>query len=115
MIDIVLSNYETFLRRRLDKCKPIVQDLIVEDTENQFASFLITTIKQINEEGMEETKMDGKFNLTLKNIDSLNRFFPPCMLHLNQQLKINRHLKHDGRRQLWGFFKACGMDAYDNK
>jgi DNA primase large subunit len=43
------------------------------------------------------------------------KYFPPCMLNLNQYLKINRHLRHDGRRQLWGFFKACGMDVYDNK
>lgn len=64
---------------------------------------------------MDETKMNGKFNLTLKNLDALAKFFPPCMMDLKQQLKIHRHLKHDGRRQLWGFFKACGMDVHDNK
>ena len=42
------------------------------------------------------------------------RFFPPCMMNLNARLKQNHHLKHDGRRQLWLFFKGCGMDANDN-
>jgi DNA primase large subunit len=116
MIDIVLNNYDVFLRRKLESIRPIVNDLIVDDSENQLSAFLISTIKQINEEGMEDTKMDGKYNLTLKNIESLaGKYFPPCMLNLNQHLKISRHLKHDGRRQLWGFFKACGMDVHDNK
>ena len=93
-----------------------MNDLIVEDVENQFSSFLLKTIKQINEEGIEDTKFNGKFNLNLRNIDSLGqKYFPPCMLNLNQNLKVNRHLRHDGRRQLWGFFKACGMDVHDNK
>lgn len=52
MLDIVISNYELFLRRKLEHTKPIVQDLIIEDTENQFASFFITALKQINEEGI---------------------------------------------------------------
>lgn len=49
MIDIVLSNYEFFLRKKLEKTKSIVEDLIVEDIENQFSAFLISTLKQINE------------------------------------------------------------------
>ena len=48
MIDIVLSNYEHYLRKKLEKARPAVQDLIIEDVENQFSSFLISTIKQIN-------------------------------------------------------------------
>lgn len=65
---------------------------------------------------MDEEKMQENYKLTLRNIDYLSqRFFPPCMLNLNQNLKKSRHLKHDGRRQLWGFFKACGMDVHDNK
>lgn len=65
---------------------------------------------------MDDTKMNGKFNLTIRNIDNLGaKFFPPCMHNLNQTLKVNRHLRHDGRRQLWGFFKACGMDVHENK
>lgn len=49
MIDIILSNYCQYLRKKLEKTRPIVQDLMVEDLENQFSSFLIGTIKQINE------------------------------------------------------------------
>lgn len=65
---------------------------------------------------MDEVKLNDNHKLTLRNIDYLsNKFFPPCMLNLNQHLKVNRHLRHDGRRQLWGFFKACGMDVHDNK
>jgi DNA primase large subunit len=64
---------------------------------------------------MDEAKMQGKFSLTLKNADVLNKYFPPCMINLQQNLKLNHHLKHDGRRQLWNFFKACGMDIHDNK
>ena len=32
----------------------------MEDVENQFSSFLLKTIKQINEEGIEDTKFNGK-------------------------------------------------------
>ena len=61
-------------------------------------------------------KLNENHKLTLRNIDFLsNKAFPPCMLNLNQHLKIYRHLRHDGRRQLWSFFKACGMDVHDNK
>ena len=116
MVDIIISNYETYLHQKLDKTRPIVSELLTQDTDNQFASFLTTTIRQINEEGLEDAKFNGKYNLTLRNIDMVSsKFFPPCMLNLNQHLKTNRHLKHDGRRQLWGFFKACGMDVHDNK
>lgn len=45
MIDIILSNYEHYLRKKLLKTKPIVTDLIVDDVENQFSSFLLKTIK----------------------------------------------------------------------
>lgn len=31
MLDIVLSNYEQYLKRKLEKVRPVVQDLIVED------------------------------------------------------------------------------------
>lgn len=31
MLDIVLSNYEHYLRKKLEKARPVVQDLIVED------------------------------------------------------------------------------------
>ena len=54
--------------------------------------------------------------MNLKNIDAVSKkYFPPCMLHLNRKLKENNHLKHEGRRQLWLFFKGCGMDVNDNK
>lgn len=49
MIDTVLSNYDNYLRKKLELTRPIVQDLIVDDIENQLSAFLISTIKQINE------------------------------------------------------------------
>jgi hypothetical protein len=48
MIDIVLSNYDKFLHKKLEKTKSIVHNLLSEDTENQFNAFLIGTLKQIN-------------------------------------------------------------------
>lgn len=110
MIDIIVACYDQYLQEKLSKTEPIVSELIAEDIDNQFAVFLSKTIKQIYEETMDEEKMNGNHKLTLRNVDYLSeKVFPPCMLNLNQHLKKHRHLKHDGRRQLWTFFKSCGM------
>ena len=58
MIDIIASNYESYLAEKLAKTEPIVNELISEDVDNQFSVFLSKTIKQIYEETMDEEKMN---------------------------------------------------------
>jgi len=70
----------------------------------------------LNSTNFDEVTINNDFKLTIKNVETLwKRFFPPCMLNLNQKLKQYNHLKHDGRRQLWLFLKGCGMDCTDNQ
>jgi DNA primase large subunit len=73
-------------------------------------------ISSITSSTIDESELNSEFKLNLKNIDAVSKkFFPPCAAHLNQKLKENGHLKHDGRRQLWLFLKQCGMRLEDNK
>jgi DNA primase large subunit len=80
------------------------------------SAFLNKTLETLNHVDFDESKIDSQFKLNIKNIEVLwKKYFPPCMLNLNQKLKQMNHLKHDGRRQLWLFLKGCGMDAVDNQ
>jgi DNA primase large subunit len=89
--------------------------MLNSDVENQMSGFIRKTVQAMNSSNFDDTMIKNQHKLTLKNVDMLSKkFFPPCMQHLNKKLKDNNHLKHEGRRQLWLFFKGCGMDANEN-
>ena len=49
------------------------------------------------------------------NVVDSCRSFPPCMRHLNDNMKVMHHLKHEGRLQFSLFLKGAGLsfeDAY---
>ena len=94
---------------------PVIE-LINNDIENQMSGFIRKTLDTLNSVNFEETAVSADSKLTIKNMEGIwKKLFPPCMLHLNQKIKQNSHLKHEGRRQLWLFLKGCGMDVHDNK
>ncbi|OBA24192.1 hypothetical protein METBIDRAFT_37309 [Metschnikowia bicuspidata var. bicuspidata NRRL YB-4993] len=41
----------------------------------------------------------------------INRHYPLCATHLQRNLKLNSHLKYDGRQQLGLFLKGIGLNA----
>ena len=93
-----------------------VIEMLNNDVENQMNAFLRKTLDTLNTTNFDDTLINNQFKLNIKNVDALwKRFFPPCMLNLNQRLKQSNHLKHEGRRQLWLFLKGCGMDVTDNQ
>jgi len=116
LTEIVLNLYGAFLKNKLEKMRVPLIELLNNDVENQMNGFLTKTLETLNTTNFDETIISPQFKLNIKNIDVLwKRFFPPCMLNLNQKLKLYNHLKHDGRRQLWLFLKGCGMDVTDNQ
>jgi len=115
--ELAIGLYGAFLKGKLERMRGPVAEMLANDSENQVGAFIRRTLDTLNTTNFDEsTLQNSQFKLTLKNVESLwRKFFPPCMMHLNQKLKQFNHLKHEGRRQLWLFLKGCGMDAQDNK
>jgi DNA primase large subunit len=105
------------LKAKLEKMRGPVIEMLNSDIENQMSAFIRKTLETLNTTNFDDSSiLNSQFKLNLKNVEQLwKRFFPPCMMHLNQKLKQYNHLKHEGRRQLWLFLKGCGMEAHDNK
>lgn len=54
--------------------------------------------------------------VTAEMIDDIaKKHFPPCMRHLYERLKGDRHLKHFGRLQLGLFLKVCDRRPSDSE
>lgn len=116
MTDLAMNLYSEFLRTKLANMVVPVHKMLNSDVDDQLNSFLRMTLETLNSVNVDEEALNKSYRLSLKNIEGLwKKYFPPCMLYLNQKLIQLKHLKHDGRRQLWLFFKGCGMDVVDNK
>ena len=112
----MLNLYSEKLRDSLEKTAPIVAEILEQDSENQISTFLYSTLESMNQASIQEAELSGNLKLTLKNVEGMwQKYFPPCMMSLTQVLKQRGHLRHDGRRQLWLFFKGCGMSSIDNQ
>jgi len=47
--------------------------------------------------------------ITAQDVNAQSVYFPPCMVHLYQTLRLRHRLTHEARRQLTLFLKDVGM------
>lgn len=94
--DLVVNLYGAFLKDKLEKMRGPVMEMLNADTENQISAFIRKTLDTLNTSNFDDSAiLNSQFKLNLKNVESLwKRFFPPCMMQLNQKLKQFNHLKH---------------------
>jgi DNA primase large subunit len=91
-----MNLYGTFLKARLEKMRGPVIEMLNGDVENQMSAFIRKTLETLNTTNFDDAAiLNSQFKLNIKNVESLwKRFFPPCMMNLNQKLKTYNHLKH---------------------
>jgi len=76
---------------------------------------LATLVRKLRNPGSAPTSRptETKSKLSLEQVESASRHFPPCMKVLYQHLRKDHHLKHYGRLQFTLFLKTVGMPFED--
>lgn len=82
-----------------DRLIPILESLAQQYQTTSFNNF----------DNLDTTSSVGK--ITAEQVPSLSSYFPPCMKHLQDQLQIDHHLKHQARLQYGLFLKGIGLSV----
>lgn len=107
-VNIVMLEYKTYLQRALESISKLLSQL---EEDDRIRPILLNVEKQY----IGFNYNDGPAStgtVTASEVDNLvQRHAPLCMRNLSDNLKHDRHLKHDGRLQYGLFIKGMGLSV----
>lgn len=109
LIEFVVGKFRTECNKWLASCARKFEILMENEAER-----LVPILKAFGNTVPDADFSSVEGRLTMNTIEGVRRTsFPPCIRQLMDGLQQDKKLKHDGRVQLWAFFKAAGMTLDD--
>lgn len=107
-VNIVMLEYKSYLKRALESISKILPRL---EEDDRIRPILQNVEKQYVGLSYNDPSAAAG-TVTASQVDSLvQRYAPLCMRSLCDSLKLDHHLKHDGRLQYGLFIKGMGLSV----